>query len=138
VSYVAAMALREAVHTTDRQACERYGISERTMRRWRKALASDDELAAFVRAKKAAFDAAWAESLPPALRNSLEFIAGACAKAKDDPNAYCSPLLISAVAAAMKLCAEVYYTGKVIDARLAQFEGDFVDCSDPKGRGLVH
>jgi Homeodomain-like domain len=32
---LAATALLEAVYTTDRQACERYGISERTLRRWR-------------------------------------------------------------------------------------------------------
>jgi len=79
-----------------------------------------------------------AESIPTALRNSLEFITGACAKAKGDPNASRNPMLISAVAGALKLGAEVFYTGKVIDARLAQFTDVSVDCSDPKSQDLVN
>ena len=135
---LAATALLEAAYTTDEMVCERYGISRRSLQRWRKALGTDNELAQSVATKKAAMDVAWAESLPAALRNSLEFIAGACAKAKDDPTAYRNPLLISAVAGALKLCAEVFYTGRVLDARLARLTDGFVDCSDPKGHGLVN
>ena len=134
---LAATALLEAAYTTHEAVCQRYGLAPFAPR-WRKALGTDAELAQFVATKKAALDAARAESLPVALRNSVEFIAGACAKAKDDPNAYRNPMLISAVAGAMKLCAEVLHTGRIIDARLTQYAELGVDYSDPVRQGFIH
>ena len=68
----------------------------------------------------------------------MEFNAGACAEAKDDPTAYRNPLLISAVAGTMKLCAEVSYTGRIIGAWLTQYTERGVDCSDLVRRALIH
>lgn len=116
---LAATVILEAAYTTDDKAAVRYGVSTRSIRRWRKQFASDEVLAAFVRTKKEAMDAAWAEELPIALRHSLDFIASAAQSASDDPMCKRNPEFIHAIAGALRICAEVYYTGKIIDARLA-------------------
>lgn len=60
---LAATALPEAVYTTDRRACERFGMTERTLHHYRRRLNSDPELSAICRTKKAALDAADHERL---------------------------------------------------------------------------
>jgi hypothetical protein len=115
-----ATVLVESVSTTDQAVCDKYGVSLRSLRRYRQMLAEDDELACFVHTKKKLFDEAWAEVVPAALRNSLEFLTDAAAKARNDPHTYRNPMLIEAYAGAAKLCADIYYTGKIIDARIAE------------------
>jgi len=117
----AAAVLLEALYTNDEQATKRHGVSLRSLQRWRRQLATDSELAGFVATKKAAMDARWADELPIALRSCLIFLTGAFDQAATDPRALCNPVMIAAVAGALKICAEVYYTGKVIDARLAEY-----------------
>jgi hypothetical protein len=115
----AATVLLEAAYTTDAIVCQKYGISLRTLQRYRKALSESEELTQFVATKKAALDELWAEQLPRSLRSTIEFLGEAAIRAKADASSYRNPALIEAVAGAMKLCADVYYTGKVIDARIA-------------------
>lgn len=114
-----AVVLLEAIYSGDDAALKKFGVSLRTLQRWRKQLQSDDGLASFVATKKAELDSRWAESLPAALRNSIEFISEASARSKADPDSYQNPVLVQSIAGAMKLCADVYYTGKIIDARIA-------------------
>ena len=54
----AATVLLDAVYTTDEQSCKKYGVSVRSLQRWRRQLADGDpELAGCVATKKAALDA---------------------------------------------------------------------------------
>jgi hypothetical protein len=118
---LAATVLIEAIYLGDEKACARYGVAAKSLYNYRKLLASGDpQLAEFYRRKKAAFDAQWAEKLPLALDQSVQFLAAAAAAGIEDNMIKRNPMMISAVAGAMKLLADVLYTGKVIDARLAQ------------------
>ncbi len=117
-SELIAAILLEAVYTRDKTACERFGITDRTLRNYRQRMATDPEISAFFRIKKKAFDEAWAEQLPLTLRQSIQTVAEMCRAIGDDPVMRKNPFALEKVAAAMKVCAEVYYTGKVIDHRL--------------------
>lgn len=114
-----ARVLVEALYLSDQKACERNGISIRTLQYYRKRLAEGNPglIEAISRYKKA-MDREWASSLPVALGQSVEVIASAAAAAKDDKNSLRNPMMISAIAGAMKLLADVYYTGRIIDARI--------------------
>jgi len=51
----AASVLMDAIYTTDAQACDKYGVSVRSLQRWRRQLADGDpELGGVVATKKAA------------------------------------------------------------------------------------
>jgi len=65
---LAASVLMDALYTTDEKACHSYGVSVRTLQRWRRLLADGDpELIAIVAAKRTAADLAWANKLPAVL-----------------------------------------------------------------------
>jgi len=110
----AATALAEAAFTDDLTASQRHGVSLRTLERYRSRLRTDEKLAAFVAAKKAALEREWASSLAPAIREAIRFLQRAAREADPgDPNA------IYAVAGALKILSEVFMTREVIGARLA-------------------
>lgn len=117
---LAATVLLEALLTTDEKAVEKYGITRQTLHNYRKRLAEDEDFLHFFTTKKAAFDKAWADELPIALKKGIRLIAE-CADSfgKDEQIFKRNPELIHALAGAVKVCADVYYTGKVIDARIA-------------------
>jgi hypothetical protein len=69
---LAASVLLEAIISSDGQACAKYGITDRTLRRYRQRLAEDPKLTDIFSAKHAAFNAAWAEHLPVALTRGLQ------------------------------------------------------------------
>lgn len=116
---LAATVLISAAYTTDEQACKQYGVSVRSLQRWRRQLADGDpELAGFVATKKAAFDAAWAEELPATLKKGMLCISECMEVLRADRNSLKNPAMIHAVAGAMSICAEIYFTGKVIGSRI--------------------
>lgn len=110
---LAATVLIEAAYTTDEKAAARYGISLRTIQRWRSKIQTDPILAGFVATKKRAFDEAWAEEIPVTLRKAMRFLNDAFEKA-DARN----PAIIESVVGAIKIIAEVQMTGRWIDARI--------------------
>ncbi len=116
---LAATVLLEAMFTTDAIASEKYGISIRSVQRWRQKLGEGDpELVSLVAAKKALLDAEWAGQLPKILRQGFDAL-GKCYEAiQADPEAQKSPVVIHALAGALRICAEVLLTGKMIDAKL--------------------
>lgn len=115
----AAQVLIEAVYTTDERACQKYGISERTLRRYRAAMAKDSELSAFVRIKKQALDKAWADELRIALHKGIRTLSDCMEAISADPAYRKNPMIVSAIAGAIKLCADIELTGRIIDARLS-------------------
>ncbi len=116
---IAAAVLLAALYTTDEIACKQYGVSVRSLLNWRNRLAEDPEFAEIFLTKKRALDAAWAEKLPLALSRSIDLISECAAAIAVDPMMRKNPNVIHAIAGAIKICAEVHYTGKLIDARLA-------------------
>lgn len=117
---LAATVLLEAMYTTDELACKKYDVDERTLRRWRKSLTEDLALADILRQKQEAFNKQWAEEFPLALREATQTLRDCFKEIRKDPKAMKNPELISSVAGAVKICADVSLTSKVIDARIAQ------------------
>ncbi len=101
---LAATVLLEAMFTTDAMACEKYGITIRSVQRWRQRLGEgDQELAFLVSAKKALLDAEWAGQLPKILRKGFEAL-GKCFEAIEaDPEAQKNPVVIHALAGALRI-----------------------------------
>ena len=114
-----ATVLLEAVYSSDDIACAKYGISVRSLRRYRRRLVDDPDLAEIVRSKKLLIDKAWAERLPSVLDRGIRLISE-CADAIAADKLMCkNPEVIHAISGAIKICADVLYTGKLIDARIA-------------------
>ena len=118
---LAAAVLVEAAYMTDERACDRFGVSLRSLQRWRKALATDDVLASCVATKKAALDAKWADDLTTPIRAAARFITDAALNA--DANSKRNPEFVHAIVGALKVCADVHLTSKVLDVRIAQSTG---------------
>ena len=109
----ASIVIVEAAFFGDKPTAAKYGISPRTIHRYRKRLNEDAQLSALVKIKKDLMEQEWAKDMPAAIRASIEFLRKAANNAKtDDPDA------IHAVAGALKILSEVALTKRVIDARL--------------------
>jgi len=110
-----ARVIAESMYHGDRVVAERYGISLRTLQRYRRRYADGDpDLAALVAQKKAALEREWASELAPAIREAIDYLRRAARDADThDPNA------IHAVAGALKILSEVALTREVLSARLA-------------------
>lgn len=109
-----AQILVESAYRGDIDTADKYGISVRTLYRWRDRAENDTALAKLIRQKKLAFERGWADEAASALKASLEFLKEAAQKAnRTDPN------VIHAVAGAAKIASEVLITREVLDARLS-------------------
>lgn len=143
---LAATVLIEAAYIGDEKACERYGLALRSLQRYRKALAEGDtELAEFVAKKRKAFDQEWAAKIPIALSETVEYLTAVSAAAKTDKLLLRNPMMVSAAAGGMKLLADVMFTGKIIDARIAQtnrpadgIPGEIPAETDGESSPLIH
>lgn len=100
---------------TAEQTAKKYGITDRTLRKYRRRLRDDPVLADLFRSKRAKVSEGWAEEVPGAMRASVEFLRKAAEEG--DPR---DPLMVHSVAGAMKLLSEVSATWKILDARLAR------------------
>jgi hypothetical protein len=102
----------------DRKTAERYQITDRTLRNWRAALDTNEELSALFREKKAKASEGWANEVPGALRAAVGFLRSAAEQG--DPT---DPHMVHSIAGAMKLLSEVSATWKLLDARMARTAG---------------
>lgn len=110
---IAAAALIEAVFYGEQKTVEKYGISPRTMRNWRRRLVEDAEFAALFQRKKAQFENSWLNRLTVPIQRAMDFIADACSTM--DARQRSNPEMIHAVAGALKICADVYLTSKALN-----------------------
>jgi hypothetical protein len=115
---VVAAVLVEAPFTTDDAVCKKYGISVRSLQRYRQRLLTDPRLADLVATKKDVFDSAWAQTFPKALSTSIRVTGEMIAAIAADPQMLKNPIALEKVAGAMKLLTEAYYTSKWFDAQL--------------------
>lgn len=115
---IRAAILTEAAWAGDLVTCEKYGIVQRTLQRWRRAITYDDALAEAIAEKKKAFEKRWLDDLDLSLGQAVRAV-GACARAVEaDPKACKNPAIIHELAVAVRLLADVKMASKVIDARL--------------------
>lgn len=102
----------------DRKTAERYGVTDRTLRNWRKLLDSEPKLSELFRAKKAQASEGWANEVPGAIRSAVTFLRRAAEEGDcRDPN------MVHSIAGAMKLLSETAATWRLLDARLARSAG---------------
>lgn len=110
----AAKILIDATLMGDHAACDKWGITVRSLQRYRSRIDNDKEFRISVAQKKAEQDKAWANEIPTAISSCVEFLRAASQEVdKRDPEA------IHAVAGSLKILSEVYITREVIDARLS-------------------
>jgi hypothetical protein len=120
----AACVLVDALYSTDANTAEQYGISMRTIQRWRKRLADGDlELSQSVGTKRTQRDAAWAQELTGALVTGLKTLQNCFLAVGNDDESLKSPDMIHAVAGALKIVAEAKLTQAIIEDRLTAFRG---------------
>jgi hypothetical protein len=96
----------------DRETGARYGITDRTLRNWRRELERNPELADLFRAKKAKASEGWADEVPGALRAAVGFLRRAAEEG--DPK---DAKMVHSVAGALKMLSETAATWKILDAR---------------------
>ncbi len=109
-----AQILVEAAYRGDQEVASKYGISQRTLYRWRDFAENRPGLTKLILEKKVAFERGWADEAAGALKAGLEFLKEAAQKAsRTDAN------VIHAVAGAVKIASEVLITREVLDARLS-------------------
>lgn len=111
----AATILVEAIWLGDQRTAKKWGITQRTIIRYRNKLETDDELSQLVTYKNDVFTNDWAAGIPSAIRAAISFLQEAAMKANPE-----DPAVIHAVAGALKMLAEVGLTKEVIDARLGR------------------
>jgi len=110
----AAMALVDALLTTDIAAAEKWEVSRRTILNWRKRLDTDPEFARLFQEKRAAVEKEWADELPAAIRASVDFI-----KRSAQSTNVSDPDMLHSVAGALKILTETAAMRQLLDARLA-------------------
>jgi hypothetical protein len=117
---VVAQVLIESAYGSDEATCAKYGVSLRSLQRYRRRLITDDSLAKIVERKREAFDRQWATTLNRAIgkaTSAIEAIAGEIAK--DPKQASKNPAILEALAKALYTCASVKLANRVIDARIS-------------------
>ena len=122
-----AQVLVDAAYTGDEAAAAKWGISERTIKRYRARLGADDTLSLSVQEKRQLVEQDWAAELPAAIRAGAGFIHRAAEQG--DPT---DPNMVHAVAGGMKLVAEVLFAKQMLDARMAQLRVDVRDSGQPR------
>lgn len=107
----AAMILVDALFKGDEQAAFDWGISKRTIQRFRKRLATDEGLASFVASKKTLAEQDWSKEANAAITAAVHYIRRAALKSKP------SPEMVHAMAGALKIVSEALAQKRLIDVR---------------------
>ena len=103
----------EAMFTSVRDAANKYGISERTVERWRDKVEINPYLSKLVEIKKRAFQRRWVEEAGAFIGQGFAYLHKAA------NNQDVSPEMIHAIAGAMKIASEIVTLREVLDARLS-------------------
>lgn len=116
---LAATVILEAAYTTDEIAIKKYGVSLRSLQRWRKSLSEDLALADVVRQKQEEFNRRWADEFPLMLLEAAQTLRSCFTHIRSNDKVKINPELIKSIAESVRLCGDVYLTSKAIDARIA-------------------
>lgn len=110
---VIAQILAETVFNGIEATSQKYGVSERTIRRWRNHLEADAELTKLVEAKKMVFRKRWADDAGIFIQQGFQYLRVAATSQET------SPEMVHAIAGAMKIASEIVAVHEVLDARLS-------------------
>jgi hypothetical protein len=110
--------LLEAVFKTDLKACQKFAITERTLRNYRRRLATDPAFSAYFYKRQAELFQGWADEMKAAVGAGARLLTEAALTAESAQKK--NPEMVRAVAGAVKACAEVLLTKQMIDARAEQ------------------
>lgn len=123
----AATVLVNAMQEGDELTCHKFGVSIKTIERYKKRVQHDPVLAEHVAQKQQLVNRDWTADILPAMRAAIEFIRRAAESADTrDVNA------IQAVAGALKVLSEIYMTQEVLVAKLAGY-----DRAQPEAAGAM-
>lgn len=112
----AATILVEAAYFGDQPTSDKWGVSIRSIQRWRERIDTDPKLAVLVASKKALLEGAWADELGGAI------VAGIAYLKKAPSELPVSPEGIHAVAGSVKLLSTIETTKRMLDTRLKNIE----------------
>lgn len=134
-----AVILAEAAWIGDDSACDKYGITKRTLQRIRRRSGTDVALMQALEVKKRAFERRWLEDLDGTIGAAIRTVRVCAEEVAKDPRSAKNPAIIKELAGAVKLLADVKLANRVIDARLAamQMDGGPVPESHQLGPGEV-
>lgn len=108
--------LIDAAYMGDKKAAQKWGITDRSVRRYRARMATDSELSAYVLKRKQQAEKTWAEDLSLAIKAGIAFLSESTqALSKRDPEA------VKAVNESVKTLTDVAIMREVLDARLAEY-----------------
>ena len=99
-----AEAIAYAKITTYEQSAEEYGVSERSIKRWKKQQAEDAELARLVTKKRAEIAEAWGSRIGPVIEKAIEFAERSLGQEGMDPQ---DPQALKAANGTAKIFAEI-------------------------------
>ncbi|MFN0121530.1 MAG: hypothetical protein ACKV2V_13640 [Blastocatellia bacterium] len=120
----AATVLLQADLTTDEIASEKFGVSPKTIRTWRRRLLSDTALFEKYREQQACVNSAWADRIPGALLEAMEAIRIIARRVQEDQQAWRNPEMLQNLAGAVKGLSEVEMAGKVVEARIQELQNE--------------
>lgn len=115
----ASSALVESAYYGDPYAAKRFGVSTRSIVRWRNRMDTDDDLAALVVIKKEQFAKSWSDELPAAIRASIRALKDAALKLEMTDTAS-----VKVIADSLHRLTEIAMTKDVLDARLNEYQED--------------
>ncbi len=108
--------LVEALYFGDKEAARHYDLSIRTINNYRTRVNTDEDFAQSFKQKKEEFERNWADEIPAAIRAGTRFLLKSFQEADHK-----DPIVIHAVAGAMKILTEIGLAKEIIDVRLGEY-----------------
>jgi hypothetical protein len=116
---IRAAIIAESAWAGDEATCAKFGISRRTLQRFRRALENDPELMLALTAKQQAFEQRWLGEIDVTLGKAIRTIGEIADKVIKDPTASRNPAMLHELTYAAKMLSDVKLAKTIIDARLA-------------------
>jgi len=89
---------------SDESAAEEYGVSARSVQRWRKEMAENQELASLVAKKRAEIAERWGDRIGPVIEKAMDFVRRGLSGDGMDPR---DPQAVKAANGTAKIFAEI-------------------------------
>lgn len=119
--------LVDALYKGDDHAANAWGITKRTIRNYRQRLREDEALSAIFLEKKLLAEQAWADDLPAAIREGIDYLR------KAPRHLDYTPDNVHAVTGAVKILAELDIVRTVLNARYAELRQPLGEEDRPMG-----
>jgi hypothetical protein len=115
--HLAAAVLIEAAYKSDSQACEKYGVSLRSLQNWRRRLHEDEAFAAIFATEARNLEKEWASEFLAPIRRAAILIDQCYQELLKDPTSMKSAAVIQAIADSARTCADILLTQQAINAQ---------------------